>query len=234
MSTSTLPAPAPAPALAPAASPSPRVPRQAPSAPQDAPLVPPLELGGDPRALIARPWPLTARGTRLVVRGARPADLPQLARLLARCTPGTRLGWSGRGGAVLPLVQQEAWLRRPGGVVVERAPGELVALGALRPAVCTGEEDPIAGAVEVLVQDAWQRCGVGSALVEHFAGALHLLGRSELQVRPGLTQPAADALLAALGGRARLQRHPHGRCPRVHVPRAALAGLGPLRRAASA
>lgn len=199
----------------------------------------PLQSAGDPSAaptstaLLAQPWSFVAGGQRLVVRPSRPQDLPSLAQLLVRCSPTTRLGWSGRGGTVLPLAQQEAWLREPGGVVVERAPGRLVAVGALRPATCTGEDDPIAGAVELLVHDAWQRRGIGSTLVEHFAGALLLMGRTELQVHPDADPVAAQALLSGLGGRVRGQRHAHGRCPRVHVARSALDGVGPVRELAS-
>ena len=188
----------------------------------------PLELGGSAEALLDQPWSLYARGAELTVRPARPTDLPAMAALLVRCSPATRLGWCGRGGTVLPLVQQDAWLRRPGSVVVELAPHRLVALGALRPATCTGEEDPIAGAVEVLVHDAWQRRGIGGALVRHFAAALQVHGRSELQVALDADREAAEALLATLGGRVRAQRHAHGRCPRVHVPRTAMEGLGQL------
>lgn len=183
-------------------------------------------------ALLVQPWSFVAGGQHLSVRPARVQDLPALAQLLVRCSPTTRLGWSGRGGTVLPLAQQEAWLRQPGGVVVERAPGRLVAVGALRPATCTGEEDPIAGAVELLVHDAWQRRGIGSTLVEHFAGALLLMGRTELQVHPDADPVAAQALLTGLGARVRGQRHAHGRCPRVHVSRSALDGVGPLRELA--
>ncbi len=198
----------------------------------------PLSTTGQPSpaptgtALLAQPWSFVAGGQRLVVRPARVQDLPSLAQLLVRCSPTTRLGWSGRGGTVLPLAQQEAWLREPGGVVVERAPGRLVAVGALRPATCTGQDDPIAGAVELLVHDAWQRRGIGSTLVDHFAGALLLTGRTELQVHPDADPVAAQALLTGLGARVRGQRHAHGRCPRVHVSRSALDGVGPLRELA--
>ena len=198
----------------------------------------PLSTTGQPSpaptgtALLAQPWSFVAGGQRLVVRPARVQDLPSLAQLLVRCSPTTRLGWSGRGGTVLPLAQQEAWLREPGGVVVERAPGRLVAVGALRPATCTGQDDPIAGAVELLVHDAWQRRGIGSTLVDHFAGALLLTGRTELQVHPDADPVAAQALLNGLGARVRGQRHAHGRCPRVHVSRSALDGVGPLRELA--
>lgn len=189
----------------------------------------PLELGGSPQQLLDRPWTLPARGAELLVRPARVADLPALAALLVRCSPAARLGWSGRGGGVLPLVQQEAWLREPGGVVVELGPHRLVAVAALRPATCTGVEDPVVGAAEVLVHDAWQRRGVGGALVRHLAAVLQLQGRSELQAAPDADRVAAQALLSGLGGRVRPQSHPHGRCPRTHVPRAAIAGLGQLR-----
>lgn len=184
-----------------------------PAAPLPAPLAAPT------------PWHSARRpaaGTSpLVVRPARVTDLPGLAQLLVRCSPRTRLGWYGRGGGVLPLAQQEAWLAEPGAIVVEGAPGRLVAVAALRDATCTGEADPIASAVEVLVQDAWQRRGIGSALLRHLAATSHALGRPEVQVSPLVDRVASDRLLAhlaaRLGGRPRGQRHPHGRCPRVHV-----------------
>ena len=160
-------------------------------------------------------------GAALGVRPARVADLPGLAQLLVRCSPSTRLGWYGRGGGVLPLAQQEAWLAEPGGLVVEGAPGRLVAVAALRPAACTGQVDPIASSIELLVHDGWQRRGIGSALVRHLAATSHALGRSEVQVSPAVDRAASDRLLtglaAQLGGRLRAQHHGHGRCPRVHV-----------------
>ena len=157
----------------------------------------------------------------VTVRPARRADLPGLARLLVGCSPTTRLGWYGRGGGVLPLAQQEAWLARPGSVVVE-APGRLVAVAALRAATCSGQADPIASTVEVVVHDRWQRRGVATALLRHLAGVSLAAGRTELQVCPDGDAVAGAGLLTALatcvGGRARAQHHPHGRCVRVHLP----------------
>lgn len=192
-----------------------------------------VDLGASSSDLVDAPWTLVAAGRPLTVRPASLGDLPGLAGLLVRCSPTTRLGWSGRGGTVLPLVQQEAWLREPGSVVVEAAPGRLVGVAALRPATCAGEPDPIAGTLEVMVHDAWQGRGIARELTRHFAAALLLMGRSELQVPPDADVDASQALLAGLGGRVRVQRHGHGRCPRVHVPRTALDGLGALRDLAS-
>ena len=158
----------------------------------------------------------------VTVRPARRADLPGLARLLVACSPTTRLGWYGRGGGVLPLAQQEAWLSLPTSLVVEALPGRLVAVAALRAATCSGQVDPIASTVEVMVHDRWQRRGVATALVRHLAGVSLAAGRTELQVCPDSDAVAGAALLAALaervGGRARAQHHPHGRCVRVHLP----------------
>ena len=158
----------------------------------------------------------------VTVRPARRADLPGLARLLVACSPTTRLGWYGRGGGVLPLAQQEAWLDRPGSLVVEAVPGRLVAVAALRAATCSGQVDPIASTVEVLVHDRWQRRGVATALLRHLAGVSLAAGRTELQVCPDSDAVAGAGLLTALagcvGGRARAQQHPHGRCVRVHLP----------------
>lgn len=163
--------------------------------------------------------PLTVPVT---VRGARPSDLPGLARLLVACSPTTRLGWYGRGGGVLPLAQQEAWLSRPGTLVVEAAPGRLVAVAALRPATCSGQPDPIVSTAEMLVHDRWQRRGLATTLVRHLAGVSLASGRTELQACPDGDAVAGAGLLTVLaehvGGRARAQNHPHGRCVRVHLP----------------
>lgn len=166
---------------------------------------------------------LAGSGTLPVtVRSACRADLPGLARLLVACSPTTRLGWYGRGGGVLPLAQQEAWLSRPGTLVVEAAPGRLVAVAALRAATCSGQADPIGSTAEVLVHDRWQRRGVATALLRHLAGVSLAAGRTELQACPEGDAVAGAGLLTALaghvGGRARTQSHPHGRCVRVHLP----------------
>ncbi len=176
-----------------------------------------------------RPVPST---TPVTVRGARAGDLPGLARMLVRATPSTRLGWYGRGGSVLPLVQQDAWLRRPGSVVVERAPGEVVAVAGLRPACCDSHDpapDPIAVSVEVVVADAWQRRGIGTSLLRHLSGVALAAGRTEIQVAPGADLEARAVMLGALaeraGSRVRGQHHLHGACPRVHLSRGTAALL---------
>ncbi len=173
-----------------------------------------------------RPAPST---TPVTVRAARASDLPGLARMLVRATPSTRLGWYGRGGSVLPLAQQDAWLRRPGSLVVERGPGEVVAVAGLRPACCDGAPDQIAVSVEVMVADAWQQRGIGSSLLRHLAGVALAAGRTEIQVAPGADLEAGAVVLAALaeraGSRVRGQHHPHGACPRVHLPRGSAVAL---------
>lgn len=173
--------------------------------------------------------------TPVTVRPARASDLPGLARMLVRASPSTRLGWYGRGGSVLPLAQQDAWLRRPGSLVVERAAGEVVAVAGLRPARCGGRldgdlaPDPIAVSVEVVVADAWQRRGIGASLLRHLAGVALAAGRTEVQVARGADLEAGAAMLGALaeraGSRVRGQHHPHGACPRVHLPRVSAALL---------
>lgn len=158
----------------------------------------------------------------VTVRGARRSDLPGLARLLVGSSPTTRLGWYGRGGGVLPLAQQEAWLSRPGTLVVETAPGRLLAVAALRAATCSGQDDPIASTAEMLVHDRWQRRGIATTLLRHLAGVSLAAGRAEIQACPDGDAVAGAGLLTALaehvGSRARPQNHPHGRCVRVHLP----------------
>lgn len=173
--------------------------------------------------------PTQRRGSAVAVRPARTADLPALAQLLVRCSPMTRLGWYGRGGGVLPLALQESWLAEEGGLVVEAAPGRLVAVAALRPATCTGVDDPIASSVEVMVHDGWQGRGIGTALLSQMAVTSLEAGRTELQLSPVVDETAGERLLTHLatrmGARPRGQRHDHGRCPRVHLSARALGVL---------
>lgn len=211
-----------------------------PRAPARGPLppVPASRTAGSPLAATppapAGTWRLRAAGQDLTVRRATATDLPALAGLLVRCSPTTRLGAFGRGGTVPPLARQEAWLRTPSSLVVELVPGRLVAMGAAHPATCEGGDDPVAGAVEVLVDDAWQRRGIGSALVVPLASGLAAGGRSELQATAEADRTAAEALLARLGRRVRQQRHAHGPCPRVHTTSEHLDALAGALRAAGA
>lgn len=145
---------------------------------------------------LAVPWTRRLDGRVLAVRRARPADLSALATMLARCSGATRLTAFGRGGGGWSLAEQERWLRADGHVVVQS--------GRHRVCAVAGLDDPPAGghggpSALVLVEDAWQGRGLGTALVRHLAACAVLGGRRVLGSAAGTDPAVAARLLGRVG-----------------------------------
>jgi len=177
------------------------------------------------QAPLSVPFRVPVGRASLPVRPARPSDLPALALMLSRCTAATRLAALGRGGSSWTLPQMEAWLKVPGHLVVVSGPGRICAVAALDAGGC-GDATAF-----VLVEDAWQGHGLGSALLRHLAACSTLLGRRVL-VAPGhVDRRRARALLGALGRvwPTPCKHAPAGRssCVRVVPPRDVVRHWGP-------
>jgi GNAT superfamily N-acetyltransferase len=116
-------------------------------------------------------------------------------------------------------------LRRPHSFVAARENGEVVATGTL-------EQDAVHNAfcveIGLLVEDGWQRLGIGSALTSHLAGVAQVAGYQELIAYPATAVYAVQRLMIEVG-RTRMvpdsDAHLH-----TFLPDTATLGLGPVRQ----
>lgn len=131
---------------------------------------------------------LLASGAELTVRQAAPQDVPELAAMHARCsTRSRRLRYLSSGAAPTSAALTRLVNRRHGRTLVVEHAGRLVAMGNL---MRDGDDSEVA----LLVEDSWQRKGIGTMLLRrlltgagrpaiavtahHNTAMLHLLHRA--------------------------------------------------------
>jgi GNAT superfamily N-acetyltransferase len=176
-------------------------------------------------ALINVPWTLRVGSTPLLVRPSSPRDLPGVAQMHTRCSARSLLDRYRAGGRAPAVAALDAALRSPYGVVAARPDGTVVAMGTLA-------RDPrhnhLSAELGVLVQDSWQRMGIGIELVTHLAGVAHAAGFHELIAYPATAVAAAQRLMIEVGR----SRMVPGEDAHLHtfLPEAAALGLGPVRQ----
>jgi GNAT superfamily N-acetyltransferase len=213
----TAPAPHPARALRPV--------------PDDAPSGVTRPLGVDRRGAVqlARlPWGLPTGFGELRVRGAVPQDLPAVARMHGRCSADTLLQRYQRGGRAPGLPTLDELLRAPLAVVVQTPAGEVVAMaGGGRPAPLPGRAGEPSWVLQLglLVEDAWQRLGVGTRLAAHVAASAQLLGAREL-VADVVAQGLPMRRVLDSVGVTRATPHQAGWRVRTRLDVSVLGGLG--------
>jgi GNAT superfamily N-acetyltransferase len=85
-----------------------------------------------------------------------------------------------------------------------------------------------AAEVGLLVEDAWQRQGLGRELMSHVAGAALVCGYNELIGYPATSVAAVQRLMIDVG---HTRIVPDPRSPHLHtyLPESAALGLGPVR-----
>jgi GNAT superfamily N-acetyltransferase len=126
-----------------------------------------------------------------------------------RCTAKTLLDRYRTGGRAPAIVELDRHVRDPLSFVVTTENGRVVALARLtRDAIHTfGSAE-----MSMLVEDEWQRIGVGRALLRHSAAAAVLSGYRQLISYPGTTTAAVQRLMAGIGTTRLMtdgQRHLH-------------------------
>lgn len=128
--------------------------------------------------LARRPWLLDAGGQRLVVRGARPGDLEAVATMHGRCARSTLLQRYGTGGRAPSLPVLTDVLAQPLVLVVLTGPRQVVALAS----VAVGRQPLAEFTAEacLLVEDAWQRLGIGRTLAGHLGASMRYLGYGQV------------------------------------------------------
>jgi len=102
---------------------------------------------------------LLASGAELTVRQAAPEDVPELVAMHVRCSiRSRRLRYLSSGAAPAPAALTRLVNRRHGRTLVVEHAGRLVAMGNL---MRDGDDSEVA----LLVEDAWQRKGIGTMLL---------------------------------------------------------------------
>nr|WP_246076692.1 GNAT family N-acetyltransferase [Amycolatopsis cihanbeyliensis] len=125
-----------------------------------------LDLLGAVRANVAAPSVLaTADGADLVLRAGGPGDADAVRALHARCSPETLFLRYHTGMRTIPRRWSQRLLMPPRGMsVLARHGRDVVALGQL---IAQGKER--IAEVSLLVEDAWQRKGIGGGLLSRLA-----------------------------------------------------------------
>ena len=147
-------------------------------------------------ALVRVPWTMRAGHEILLVRPGTGRDLEAVARMHARCSARSLLDLYRSGGSAPALLAVDAMLRRPYSVVVVTGIGDVVALGTLQRDRRHGDQ---CAEVGLLVEDRWQRLGIGGEVLGHLAGSAHAAGYRELIAYPGTAVRAVQRLLIDVG-----------------------------------
>jgi len=171
------------------------------------------------------PWLLRVGRSPLIVRPSSARDLAGVAQMHSRCTPRTLLDRYHSGGRPPAIAAIDTMLRDRFSVVVTTTEGRVLAFGTLR-------RDPLhgshSGELGLIVEDRWQRHGIGAELAAHIAGVAQAAGFHELIAYPATAVPAAQRLMVEIG-RTRMvpgaDAHLH-----THLPESAALGLGSVRQ----
>lgn len=178
---------------------------------------------------VRAPWLLNVAGAALTVRGARPQDLPGVALMHGRCSAKSLLDRYRTGGRAPAIIVLDRHVRDTLSFVVATDNNRIVGLARVAP-------DPThtfgSGEINLLVEDDWQRIGIGRALLRHSAAAAALSGYRQLISYPGTTASIVHRLMSGIGTTRLMtdvQRHLH-----TSLPEAAKLGLGSFSHGAAA
>lgn len=175
--------------------------------------------------LARRPWTMRVGHRPVLVRPSTVRDLAAVAQMHHRCSARSLLDRYRAGGRAPAVAAVDRLLRNPLTFVVVASDNRIVATGSLR-------RDPVhnhrCAEAGLLVEDGWQRRGVGSDLLTHLAGVAQVAGFTELIAYPATAIPAAQRLMIEVG-RTRMvpdvDTHLH-----TYLPDEATLGLGSVRQ----
>ena len=174
---------------------------------------------------VRQPWMVRVGRENVLIRGTSPRDLGAVAAMHARCTPRNLLERYRHGGKPPSAVAVERLLRRTLTFVACTSRGEVIAIAsAAGDATHAGPTAEIG----VLVEDGWQRQGLGREMITHLAAASYVCGYTELITYTGPSTLAATTLLTDVGRTYAVLDAPS---PHLHtyLPESSTLGLGAIR-----
>jgi GNAT superfamily N-acetyltransferase len=175
--------------------------------------------------LVRQPWTLRVGHHPLIVRPTTARDLAAVAQMHGRCSARSLLDRYRHGGRPPAVAALDQALRRPYSIVAVTPAGDVVASGMLERDRVHNEYCVVAG---LLVEDGWQRLGIGSELIGHLAGVAQVAGYRELIAYPATALHAAQRLMIEVG-RTRMvpdtEAHLH-----TYLSEASSLGLGSVRQ----
>jgi GNAT superfamily N-acetyltransferase len=196
-----------------------------PAPPKVEPLTPRPAADRDLLALAREPWVLRVGHMPLLVRPSTARDLAAVAQMHGRCSPRALLDRYRAGGRPPAVAAVDRLLRAPDTVVAATPEGEVVAKGTL---ARDRTHNHLCAEVGLLVEDRWQRLGIGAELMSHMAGLAQAAGYHELIAYPATAMGAAQRLMLEIG-RTRVvpdvEMHLH-----TYLPDSAALGLGSVRQ----
>lgn len=155
------------------------------------------------------PWLLYVDGTVLSVRGATPQDLPGVALMHGRCSPKSLLDRYRTGGRAPAIIILDRHVRDPLSFVVTSDDGRIVGMSRVAP----DDTHTIgSGEASMIIEDSWQRLGIGRSLLRHTAAAAAMSGYRQLITYPGTTAGVVQRLMMGIGTTRSMtegQRHLH-------------------------
>jgi GNAT superfamily N-acetyltransferase len=196
-----------------------------PTPPTVEPLTPRAGTDRELLLLAREPWALRVGRTSLLVRPTTARDLPAVAQMHRRCSARSLLDRYRAGGRSPAVAAVDQTLRLPDTFVAVTPEGEVVALATL---ARDRGHNHFCAEVGLLVEDRWQRLGIGSEMMSHMAGLGQASGYHELIAYPATAMAAAQRLMLDVG-RTRVvpdvDTHLH-----THLPESAALGLGSVRQ----
>ncbi|WP_375497188.1 GNAT family N-acetyltransferase [uncultured Jatrophihabitans sp.] len=177
-------------------------------------------------ALSRRPWTLRVGNQPMIVRTSTARDIAAVAQMHRRCSARSLLDRYRSGGRA-PAVAALDWsLRNPLSFVTVTTDGSVIATVSVRR---DPEHNYLCAEAQLLVEDRWQRLGIGSELMTHIAGVAQVAGYNELIAYPATAVPAAQRLMIEIG-RTRMVPDTANAHLHTYLPESATLGLGSVRQ----
>jgi len=174
---------------------------------------------------VRQPWMVRVGRDDLLIRGTSPRDLTAVVAMHGRCSARALLDRYRLGGTAPSPIAIEQMLRRTLAFVACTNRGEIVAMAIASP---DPTHDDGSAEIGLLVQDDWQRRGLGREMLTHLSGGAYVCGYTQLISYTAVSTTPAHRLLTAVG---RTYSVPDPQVPHLHtyLTESSALGLGAVR-----